>query len=132
MIQNKITEIFSLLFTGFVSCSPSPCKNGGLCVSSPRGESHCKWVAHSSNHIPSFPLLQLRIGIFCCPRCRLVHIVRHACRAIARETTSSTTGGRVLQGAFILRARAPARNEIFLYYCKQRVLRLDWFSRIAR
>ncbi|CAK9811965.1 hypothetical protein ANTQUA_LOCUS7037 [Anthophora quadrimaculata] len=26
----------------FVSCSPSPCKNGGVCVSSPRGESHCK------------------------------------------------------------------------------------------
>ncbi|KAK9304886.1 hypothetical protein QLX08_003846 [Tetragonisca angustula] len=28
--------------SGFVSCSPSPCKNGGVCVSSPRGESHCK------------------------------------------------------------------------------------------
>jgi len=39
----KITEVF-VAVTGFVSCSPSPCKNGGLCVSSPRGESHCKWV----------------------------------------------------------------------------------------
>ncbi|CAH1983314.1 unnamed protein product [Acanthoscelides obtectus] len=27
---------------GFVSCSPSPCKHGGICMSSPKGESYCK------------------------------------------------------------------------------------------
>ncbi|XP_025833632.1 uncharacterized protein LOC112905430 [Agrilus planipennis] len=27
---------------GFVSCSPSPCKNGGVCITSPRGDSSCE------------------------------------------------------------------------------------------
>lgn len=27
---------------GFLSCSPSPCKNGGTCVNKPNGGSYCK------------------------------------------------------------------------------------------
>ncbi|XP_031776404.1 notch homolog 2 N-terminal-like protein A [Apis florea] len=41
--------------SGIVSCSPSPCKNGGVCVSPLRGESHCectsKFVGEYCQHL---------------------------------------------------------------------------------
>ncbi|GBP78530.1 hypothetical protein EVAR_60547_1 [Eumeta japonica] len=36
------SSVFIYCERGFVSCSPSPCKNGGACASTPRGESYCK------------------------------------------------------------------------------------------
>ncbi|XP_028049914.1 neurogenic locus Notch protein-like [Monomorium pharaonis] len=67
--KHKITEIF-VIITGFVSCSPSPCKNGGLCVSSPRDESHCnctsKYVGEYCQHLnPCHTALRCQNGGSC-------------------------------------------------------------------
>jgi Notch-like protein len=41
--------------TGFISCSPSPCKNGGTCISSPKSDSFCnctsKYVGEYCQHL---------------------------------------------------------------------------------
>lgn len=44
-LQFTLIEIFHFYFCldlGFTSCAPSPCKNDGVCVSKPKGESYCK------------------------------------------------------------------------------------------
>jgi hypothetical protein len=32
-------------FSAFPSCSPSPCRNNGVCITKPKAGSYCKWVS---------------------------------------------------------------------------------------
>lgn len=45
--------LFSFLFCfviAFLSCSPSPCKNSGVCITKPKAGSYCKWVSRLLIH----------------------------------------------------------------------------------
>lgn len=48
--RRRLMNFFLWFVSGIVSCSPSPCKNGGVCVSPLRGESHCEWVDYSYSY----------------------------------------------------------------------------------
>lgn len=84
----KITKIF-VSVTGFESCSPSPCKNGGLCVSSPRDELHCKWVATILYHFHyyNYESIFLLLSSACTYISFGMHVVRLCVKRLLRSGT---------------------------------------------
>lgn len=43
-VIKSIQKCFFFL-SAFLSCSPSPCKNNGVCITKPKAGSYCKWVS---------------------------------------------------------------------------------------